>query len=222
MRIALAAVLSLLPVVTTAQGQSRPDNGWTELFNGKDLQGWEIIGEGVWIVMRDGTLLGQCDPRKPFENQAWLYTKREFGEFDLQLDYWLPLGGNSGISIRDTSRGRYAIAGPEHDSKRNPSHVGYEIQLASSSSPRYQYGVSGSIYLLDGAKPGVQRDGDWNALEIQSRNDFIRVLLNGELVSQHPGLPDRPKIGPIGLQLHNRRTIVMFRNIRLREASPTR
>jgi len=188
-----------------------------ELFNRKDLDGWEVAGDGAWIVMRDGTLLGQCHPRKPFEHQAWLYTKKEFGEFDLQLEYWMPLGGNSGISIRDTSRGRYAIAGPEQDSKRNPSHIGYEIQLASSSSARYEFGVSGSVYLLDGAKPGVQRDGDWNTLDIESRNDLIRVRINGQAVSQHPGLPERSKTGSIGLQLHNKNTIVMFRNIRLRE-----
>lgn len=197
-------------------------SGWTALFNGKNLEGWEVIGDGLWMVLRDGTLLGQCPPRKPFLNQAWLYTKKDFGEFDLQMDYWQPVGGNSGVSIRDTSRARYAIAGPEHDSNRNPSHIGYEIQLGSSSSPNYKFGVSGSVYLLDGAKPGVQRDGDWNSLEIESRNDLIRVRVNGEVVSQHPGLPERPKTGPIGLQLHNKDTIVMFRNIRIREVPAAR
>ncbi len=29
-----------------------------DLFNGKNLDGWESIGDGVWTVMRDGTLLG--------------------------------------------------------------------------------------------------------------------------------------------------------------------
>jgi len=217
MGIGLVGVLLLLPLLTSAQERESPrQSGWTELFNGGNLEGWETIGEGVWIVMRGGTLLGQCDPRRPFLEQAWLYTRREFVEFDLQLEYWMPLGGNSGISIRDTSRGRYAVAGPEHDSKRNPSHVGYEIQLGSSTSQRYEFGVSGSVYLLHGAKPGVQRDGDWNTLGIESRNDLILVRINGEVVSQHPGLPERSKTGPIGLQLHNKNTIVMFRNIRLR------
>ena len=211
--------ISILLWILLPAMQIPSQSGWTDLLNRQDLDGWEVVGDGVWIVMRDGTLLGQCDPRKPFLNQAWLYTKKEFGQFDLRLEYWMPLGGNSGISIRDTSRGRYAIAGPEQDSNRNPSHVGYEIQLASSSSPRYKFGVSGSVYLLDGAKPGVQRDGDWNTLEIESRNDLIRVRINGEVVSQHPGLPERSKTSPIGLQLHNKSTIVMFRNIRLREIS---
>ena len=29
------------------------------LFNGKNLDGWEVIGDGQWTVMADGTLVGQ-------------------------------------------------------------------------------------------------------------------------------------------------------------------
>jgi hypothetical protein len=52
---------------------------------------------------------------------------------------------------------------------------------------------------------------------VDSRRDFIRIRINGEVVAEHPGLSERSKTGPIGLQLHNKNTIVMFRNIRLRE-----
>jgi hypothetical protein len=103
---------------------------WIPLFDGKTLEGWEVIGEGVWTVMSDGTLLGQCDPRKPCLHQSWLYTKKEFGEFDLYLEFWTRLGGNSGVSIRDTSRARWAV-GTEWDPNRTPSHIGYEIQISN-------------------------------------------------------------------------------------------
>jgi hypothetical protein len=199
--------------------RSAPAGKWVELFNGETLEGWEVVGDGVWMVLRDGTLLGQCDPRKPCQHQSWLYTRKEFGEFDLRLEYWTRLGGNSGVSIRDTSRARYA-QGAEYDPKRTPSHVGYEIQLGEGSGKGYV--VSGSVYLLDAAKPGVQRDSDWNSLEIESRTDVIRVRLNGQVVSQHPGLPERSKTGPIGFQLHDRSTVIMFRNIRIREIGPAR
>jgi hypothetical protein len=46
---------------------------------------------------------------------------------------------------------------------------------------------------------------------------MIRVRLNGRLVMEHPGDPQRPKTGPIGLQLHDANTVVMFRNLRIRE-----
>ncbi|MSV30706.1 MAG: DUF1080 domain-containing protein, partial [Bryobacterales bacterium] len=50
-----------------------------------------------------------------------------------------------------------------------------------------------------------------------SRNDKISIRLNGKLVAEHAGDPGRPKAGPIGLQLHDQFSVVMFRNIRIRE-----
>src|SRR3954449_1965607 len=86
------------------------------MFNGKNLDGWEIIGDGQWTVMADGTLLGQriTDLRKQLvpggplttptefkrwvDLQTWLYTKRnDFGEFDLHVEYWTKTTGNSGV-----------------------------------------------------------------------------------------------------------------------------
>src|SRR5690242_20453707 len=132
---------------------------WKNLYNGKDLSGWAVVGDGIWTVQKDGTLVGQRNPstnpfgsrwpidRHSYERwwnaQSWLYTKEEFREFDLQLDYWLPVGSNSGISIRDTSRARYSY-GAEDDPSRTPSHIGYEIQLIHTG-PEEKY-PSGSIY----------------------------------------------------------------------------
>ena len=41
------------------------------LFNGKNLDGWEIIGDGQWTVMSDGTVLGQriTDLRKQISSR---------------------------------------------------------------------------------------------------------------------------------------------------------
>jgi hypothetical protein len=206
-------VLWLALALPLLAGPPRPGK-WVDLFNGKNLDGWEAIGDGVWMVLRDGTLLGQCDPKKPCLHQAWLYSKREFGEFDLRLDYWTRLGGNSGVSIRDSSRGRWAV-GQEYVSSRTPSHIGYEIQIGATEGKSYE--VSGSVYLFAPAKGGVQRSSDWNTLEIESRKELIRVRLNGVPVSEFPGAPERPAAGPIGLQLHDRNTVIMFRQIRIRE-----
>ena len=54
-------------------------------------------------------------------------------------------------------------------------------------------------------------------MDISSRNDKISIRLNGKLVAEHAGDPARPKTGPIGLQLHDQFSVVMFRNIRIRE-----
>jgi len=210
---------------------------WQDLFNGKNLDGWQPRGECTWTVLADGTLLGQRRfdvpklfpkwpvDQKEFRNwwgrQAWLYTEREFGEYDLHLEYMLPPRGNSGISIRDVSRGHYAIDEPDDTAvlartklKGSPAHIGYEIQLIDPDNNRY---ASGSVYLFNAAKTGVQKSGAWNNLDVESRNEHIRVSVNGVEVSASPGDPNRSKTGPIGLQLHDQSTFVMFRNIRIRE-----
>jgi hypothetical protein len=216
------ALFALLCLAAPAAAQ------WTDLLAGGRLDAWEARGEAVWTVMEDGTLVGQRRPayraieewpvtREQFgtwvNQQAWLYTRADFEEYDLRLEYFLPAGGNSGISIRDTSRARYSF-GPEWDPKRTPSHIGYEIQLNSPEGGKYP---SGAIYLIAAGKPGSQRDGQWNLIEIESRRDLIRVRVNGKFVAETPGVEGRPKSGPIGLQLHDRFSWALFRNIRIRE-----
>jgi hypothetical protein len=192
----------------------QPQTGWVDLLNGKDLGEWEVLGKGVWTALQDGVLVGQCDPVRPCKPQSWLYTKREFGEFDLHLEYWLRLGGNSGISIGDRSRARYAVDASV--GRPTPARTAYEVNIDNGTGGGYD--VTGSIYKLAKAKPGVQHNTGWNTLYIEVRKDLIRVTLNGTVVAQHPGVPDRPKAGPIGLQLHSTSDVVMFRNIRIRQA----
>ena len=183
-----------------------------KLLNG-NLDNWEVIGDGIWMVLRDGVLVGQRDLKKA-ENQSWLYTKKnDYGEFDLHLEWWTRADGNSGVSIRDTSRAQYAV-GAGHDPQRTPAHIGYEIQISNGDGDEYP---TGSVYLFAKAKADVQHDFDWNSLDIESRNNLIRVKLNGQVVAEYPGEPDRPKAGPIGLQLHDHTALAMFRNIRIQE-----
>ncbi len=105
------------------------------------------------------------------------------------------------------------LAGPL---KSTPAHIGYEIQILGDDADTYP---SGSIYGLVPARRGVQRPGEWNSLDIESRPGLIRVRVNGEVVAEGPGDPQRPKTGPIGLQLHDQFTFAMFRNLRIREVS---
>lgn len=204
-------VLAFLAASGAMPGQ---EAAWMNLVNGKDLSGWQVRGLGIWSVLDGGILVGQCDPDKPCLPQSWLYTEKEFGEnFDLSLDYWLRVGGNSGVSIGDRQRAKFAV-----DPKTGwptPARTAYEVNI-DNGTPR-DFDISGSIYKLAQAKPGVQRRTDWNSLFIEVRSNLIRVRLNGVLVAQHPGLPDKPKSGPIGLQLHAPTDVVMFRNLRVRE-----
>ncbi|MGC4054227.1 MAG: DUF1080 domain-containing protein [Paludibaculum sp.] len=216
-----------------------PAQDWRPLLNGKNLDGWQARGEGIWTVMPDGSLLGQRRhdrPEEPFGKpwpvdskqyqswlyrQAWLYTTAAYSQFDLHVEYFLPARTNSGISIRDVSRAHYAIgeagaADPPLQTtlKGTPAHIGYEIQLIDGDADKYP---TGSVYTFVAAKKGVQKRDEWNSIDIESRTNLIRVKVNGEVVAEFAGDPARSKTGPIGLQLHDQFTFVMFRNIRIRE-----
>ena len=193
-----------------------------------ELSAWQISGNGIWTVLKDGMLVGQrphpggktplggafpIDGRQYghwMSAQSWLYTKDEFDEFDLHVEYWLAPGGNSGVSIRDSSRGMQSFG---DGTWKTPAHIGYEIQLLGSESAK---NGSGSIYDVVSAPAGLRFADDWNKVDIESRHNLIRVRLNGKLAAESPGLPDRPLKGPIGLQLHDAFCWALFRNIRLR------
>jgi hypothetical protein len=220
------AVLLLLTSTLSFAQTSKP------LFNGKNLDGWQTVGDGQWTVLAGGVLIGKpvSGAKNPFgtawpvslsekqyldwrQTQSWLYTTAEFGEYDLHVEYLTPSGGNSGISIRDHTRGKYAI-GPIPDYEKTPAHHGYEIQILNGVKTKYP---TGSIYLFAPATFGHEKENDWNSLDIESRHAMIRVKLNGVEVSSHAGDPARPKTGPIGLQLHDRFNVILFRNIRIQQ-----
>ncbi len=222
----LLALFSTASIVVAAD--------WTDLIT-PQLDQWEAFGDGIWRVAEDGTLIGYRRPavdalfgssetisKQDFEDwmgvQSWLYTKQEYGEFDLHVEYWVRVPGNSGISIRDPTRAKFAVTQPA-DYEKTPAHNGYEVQINGRSGSR---NPSGSLYTFVPAKDGIQKDGQWNSFDIESRNDRITVRVNGVIVAEHPGDPDRPKTGPIGLQLHDQFNFIMFREIRIRELDSSR
>jgi hypothetical protein len=185
---------------------------WFNLLNGRNLDGWETVNDGFWNVLSDGTLVGQRDMRTA-EHQAWIYTKKEFSEFEFEVEFWTRTRGNSGISILDTSRGHFSF-GPQYVRTKTPSNIGYEIQISYGYPDDY---TTGSIYNFVKAKVGAQKENDWNKMEIEHRNGMVRVKLNGVLVAERARDANRASSGPIGFQLHDKYSVAMFRHPRIRE-----
>ena len=211
------ALAAIVPMAVAAD--------WTDLLR-NGLDDWVVLGDGHWRIRSDGVVTanfgidrqrevqGTADiGREAFiawsTRQSWLYTEREFEEFDLHLEYWVNTPGNSGISIRDPSQAACGVA-ERPDFNCTPSKQGYEIQIDSEYSGKWS---TGSIYGLARAPEGLDKVGEWNRLNIESRADAIRVYINGTLAAEHAGDPERPLKGPIGLQLHDIHSFVMFRNI---------
>jgi len=211
----LVVVLVAICCCGVARADDAP-SGWIELFNGRDLEGWQIVGEPAdcWSVT-DGNL-------HPTEAGGWLSTTREFADFELELEFVLPPGGNSGVFIRAPHGGR-------------TSRLGMEIQLIDEFAPEYRklnpVQQAGSLYDVEGPKPGaIKQPGEWQKIAIRAEGRHLVVTLNGQQVvnadldaypareEEHPGL--KRTTGFIGLQNYGGRKM-LFRNVRLRELEPT-
>ena len=97
------------------------EKGFTPLFNGKDISGWQgIEGPNTNWVAKDGIL--SCTGKK---GSQWIATKKEFSNFDLRLEYKIPTDGNSGVFIRAPKEG-------------NPWVTGLEIQVLDDYGPKWK------------------------------------------------------------------------------------
>ena len=162
--LALAVTTFSLAAAETAANNSltaaEKTAGWQLLFNGADLSGWHNFKrDGVrpgWQV-QDGALV--CtDPH----NAGDIVTTNQFEWFELQLDYKISEGGNSGIMFHVTDEGNTAWAtGPEfqlEDNKKaaDPIRCGWLYQL-------YQPPVNPDTgMMLDATKPA----GQWNHIRL--------------------------------------------------------
>jgi hypothetical protein len=205
--------------VASAQEQ-KVEEGYTSLFNGKDLTGWQYgkkgNGEnksGDGYKVEDGVIF--CTVK----DGGNLYTEKEYGDFSFKFDFKLTANANNGIGIRAPLEG-------------DSAYVGMEIQVLDDSGSSYQklqpYQYHGSIYDLFPCKRGHQKPvGEWNEEEIVAKGRQIKVILNGTTIvdanlddmkdeakiKKHPGM-NRAK-GHIGFLGHGAR--VEFRNLRIKE-----
>src|SRR5436190_12241853 len=78
-----------------AAGQ--PGEGWVELFNGKDLDGWVVRGGKAKYRVEDGQIVGSSVPNTA---NSFLCTKKDYGNFILELEFKVDPKLNSGVQIR--------------------------------------------------------------------------------------------------------------------------
>lgn len=187
--------------------------GWRPLFNGRDLSGWEQVGgdKQVWRA-EDGMLLTDGG-----EGGGWLSTTQEFADFELELEFRVPVNGNSGVFIRAPREG-------------NPAFEGSEIQVLDDYGPEYTtlkpWQYCGSVYATAApAKRVTLPAGTWQKMRIHCQGMKVNVWLNCctiveadlsehmDKLADHPGL--KRTSGFIGLQNHGSR--LEYRNIRIRE-----
>lgn len=190
------------------------DEGFTSLFNGKNLDGWAGATENYEVV--DGAI--GCKKGKG----GTLYFDRKYTDFVARLEFRLPPGGNNGLAIRYPGKGDTAYVGM------------CELQVLDNTAEKYnklderQY--HGSAYGMAAAHRGYLRPvGEWNYQEVTVKGSTIRVELNGTVIldtdlakldeaefmgkKNHPGLKNED--GYFGFAGHG--DAVHFRNVAIKE-----
>ena len=144
---------------------------WTSLFDGQSLKGW--VGEGY--VVKDGAIT--CTPKGTF-----LRTEKEYADFVLELEFQLQPGSNNGIGIRYPGIGDAAYAGSEIQvlDDAHPKYHNDKTQLADWQHHGSVYGIAPSI---QSKKSYLKPVGEWNKQTLLVIGDHIKVILNGETIT---------------------------------------
>jgi hypothetical protein len=211
----LRAVLFMLILMPGFKISAQDNNGWRQLFNGKDLKGWKHAGPGDQYV-EDGLI-------KSHGGMGILYWQGEkFGNCIIKVVWRMrDENSNSGIFIRMPVEPR---------EEWMPVHYGYEVQIDNKPelSDEDEYHYTGTLYSLTKplarpAKPGPE----WNTTEITLDGLRTIVYVNGIKVTDYtegdpvperkfdfePHRGPRPETGYIGIQNHGETDVVFFKEI---------
>lgn len=179
---------------------------WTKpvaIFNGKDLTGWEPIGNvknNKWVA-RDGELVndnpvveGQRGP-----GAANLKTTEKWQDFKLHIEVNCPEGGNSGIYLR----GRYEV----------------QVGTEGGKLPDHEMGAIYSHYPPPAdAELGL---GKWTSFDITLVGRHVTVVRDGKMYHNNVEIPgptggaldsNEAEPGPFFLQ-GDHHGVIRYRNI---------
>lgn len=201
-------VREIAPQEANAVLSRRAGDGFTALFDGKGLTGWQGAVDEYEVV--DGAV--RCKAGKG----GVLFTKETYTDYQVQLEFLLPQGGNNGLANRYPGTG-------------DPAYSGFEIQVLDDSAAQYAslkpYQYHGSVYGAVASQRGYQRPvGQWNFEQVTVRGSRVTVELNGTVIvdADLAGLQSQLKDatglhrteGHFGFCGHN--DPVAFRNILIR------
>jgi len=173
------------------------------LFNGENLDGWEIHGTEKWYV-ENGELICESGPDKEY---GYLSTKEHFDNFELELEFKQEADGNSGVFFRSTVEGTKVS--------------GWQVEVAPPSLHTggiYESYGRGWLIKPDPSKDQYLKMGDWNKMKIKVNGDKIITYLNGHEMVQIEDQKIGQGKGGIALQIHSGGGIkVKWRSLKLKK-----
>lgn len=207
----------LAAVCLTGSVQAGDKSGWVNLFNGKNLNGWEVKNGTATYKVVDGTIEGTTTEGS---RNTFLCTRKKYGNFELEFEVKVHDMLNSGVQIRSRKKeGDKAVNGPQ---------VEIEASGANGAEAGYVYGEAtgrGWLTPQERLKPHKNfKDGEWNKFRIVADGPRIQTWINGEKIedlTDEAIYKTHPK-GFIGLQVHGIKKgtgpySVAWKNIRIKE-----
>ncbi len=194
----ISALWLCAALVVPAQADDQKKEGWTNLFNGKDLTGFTQNNGTATYEVKDGAILGTTVKGSP---NSFLCTDKLYGDFELTFEVKVHNSLNSGVMIRSQTKG----GTPE--GRVNGPQVEIEASGANGAESGYIYGEAcgGWMTPKELLKPHKHfKDGEWNKYRILAKGPRIQVWINDVQISD---LVDEEKFkaypkGFIGLQVH--------------------
>ncbi len=166
-------------------------DGWTTLFNGKDLSGWAQKNGTAKYSVEDGAVLGRTNEGSP---NSFMCTEKDYSDFELTFEVKVDDALNSGVQIRSRSlaeKNNGVVHGPQVEIEASPGEAGYV------------YGESTGRGWLSPTQPPTDaiKNGEWNRYVIRAVGPRIQTWINGRKIEDIYD-PESYQSGFIGLQVH--------------------
>jgi hypothetical protein len=230
----LIIVVSLMLAVQA--GTLFAEDGFTSMFNGKDLTGWEGSPD-LWSV-KDGVIVGQTTAENPAKENTFLIWKDgKPADFEMRCSFLIKANNdvgfaNSGVQYRSkvVKPSYWVVSGYQADMEAGPNYTGglYEEKARGILAKRGDKVLihadgklekTGSVGDFNELESEIHK-GDWNDYVIIAKGNHLQQFINGkEMVDVTDEQSSKAaKSGIIALQLHaGKPMLVEFKDLRIKE-----
>jgi hypothetical protein len=223
--VVLAAGAGCLVIAGCASPQ-QSGGGWTSLFDGQSLDGWEQHSGKAEYRVEDGCIVGKTVANT---GNSFMCTKRNFSNFVFEFEFKVATNMNSGVQFRSEWFDEEKTLTIDGKPKKIPADRvhGYQYEIDPSARA-----FTGGVY--DEARRGWLADlkeneaarnafkqGDWNKGRIECRGDSIKTWINNVPAADFKD--SMTLCGVFGLQVHGigKKGVpgseIRWRNIRIKK-----
>ena len=193
--VALTTILLALTTIGVGTAEDKVPEGWTSLFNGKDLTGWKASEGAEWKV-ENGEII---TPPKV----SHLFTDKEFKNFEYKVDCLTKPGTNSGLYFHTKFEGGFP-------------KTGFEVQVNQTQGDPVK---SGSLYNLVKVFSSPVKDDEWYTYHIIVKGRQITVKINDKTLYEYvepagvTGVTNKLGMGSFAIQAHDPKSEAHYKNI---------